>query len=166
MRQIFAILLLALILTNVALPVAAQETVYPTTEAEIVKRLKITRGLSGVADDAKTPRVAAQVLFDSGSDRMRPDSFPLLNEFGKAISGKLFRQQFVIIGHTDDRGSVEFNIDLSMRRAQAVKTYLVNHYGIEPSRLSVQGHGLSHPIASNASEEGRALNRRVEFTPQ
>lgn len=67
-----------------------------------------------------------------------------------------------IAGHTDSKGSDAYNIDLSNRRAKAVVDYLVQH-GIEPHRLQSEGYGESHPIATNNTDEGRQLNRRVEF---
>jgi len=67
-----------------------------------------------------------------------------------------------IEGHTDNVGSPEQNRELSRKRAQAVKDYLV-HKGIAPSRLTVEGVGPDKPIAPNTIAEGRAANRRVEF---
>ena len=67
-----------------------------------------------------------------------------------------------IAGHTDGHGSVEYNQRLSENRARSVVDYLVSH-GIDARRLSFKGYGKSHPIATNATEEGRAKNRRVEF---
>ncbi len=69
-----------------------------------------------------------------------------------------------IEGHTDNIGSMEYNIDLSQKRAQAVKNYLVKR-GIDESRVSTVGFGFKKPIASHDTEEGRALNRRAEIVP-
>ncbi|GFK95947.1 putative lipoprotein YiaD [Fundidesulfovibrio magnetotacticus] len=145
--------------------VQAQQTVYPSSEAEIVRSLKKTRGLAGVAADAPAPRVAARVLFDTGSDQVRPDSFALLDEFGKALSGQLARQRFELVGHTDDRGGAQYNLELSQRRANSVKAWLVSRHGVDPDRLETRGAGLADPVAANDTEEGRAANRRVEFKP-
>jgi len=65
-------------------------------------------------------------------------------------------------GHTDDEGTEEYNIDLSMKRARAVDEYLIDH-GITAGRLSYKGYGESSPVSTNKSEEGRALNRRTEI---
>ena len=65
-------------------------------------------------------------------------------------------------GHTDDRGSDEYNQKLSENRAKAVYDYFVQH-GVEASRLSYKGYGESRPIATNGTEEGRQANRRVEL---
>ncbi|GAN33795.1 MAG: VWA domain-containing protein [Candidatus Brocadia sp. AMX2] len=69
-----------------------------------------------------------------------------------------------IEGHTDNIGSMEYNIDLSQKRAQAVKNYLVGK-GIQESRVSTVGFGYKKPIAPNDTEEGRSLNRRAEIVP-
>ena len=71
--------------------------------------------------------------------------------------------ELIIAGHADYVGSEEYNRDLSERRANSVKEYLVETHEIEPYRLSIKAYGETRPIASNESEEGRALNRRVEF---
>lgn len=68
----------------------------------------------------------------------------------------------VIEGHTDNVGSAEYNLGLSQRRAEAVVNYLVENYGIDRSRLSAQGFGLTRPVADNATDEGRQKNRRME----
>jgi OOP family OmpA-OmpF porin len=65
-------------------------------------------------------------------------------------------------GHTDSRGGDAYNLDLSGRRAQAVRDYLVRA-GIDASRLTAKGYGASQPVADNATEAGRAKNRRVEL---
>jgi hypothetical protein len=67
-----------------------------------------------------------------------------------------------IQGHTDNQGSADYNQDLSQRRAQTVKTYLVAN-GTDDSRLAAKGYGFSQPVASNDTKEGRAKNRRVEL---
>jgi len=69
-----------------------------------------------------------------------------------------------IEGHTDDVGSAKYNIDLSSKRAQEIKDYLVGK-GIEPSRITTKGLGYSNPIADNDTLKGRALNRRAEIIP-
>ena len=68
-----------------------------------------------------------------------------------------------IQGHTDDRGTHEYNVDLSARRAKSVRTWLSTNGGIAVDRLESQGFGPDKPIADNATPQGRAKNRRVEF---
>jgi len=68
-----------------------------------------------------------------------------------------------IIGHTDSDGGAADNVNLSKRRAEAVKLELVKDFGIDASRLQTDGKGASEPIASNSTTQGKANNRRVEF---
>lgn len=68
----------------------------------------------------------------------------------------------VIEGHTDNIGTNEHNMELSRRRAESVVNYLVEHFGIERSRLTAKGYGSSRPVADNATEDGRQKNRRIE----
>jgi outer membrane protein OmpA-like peptidoglycan-associated protein len=68
----------------------------------------------------------------------------------------------VIEGHTDNRGKYEYNIKLSERRADSVRNYLIEKFGIESSRLSTKGYGYTKPVASNDTAEGRQRNRRID----
>jgi len=107
--------------------------------------------------------VLGDVLFGSGSDVIKPGAYYLLDE----IAGRLEANPVISIdiqGHTDNVGSAEANKDLSLRRAQAVKNYLVGK-GIMPNRMTTEGFGFSRPIALNGTEAGRSLNRRVEMKP-
>jgi outer membrane protein OmpA-like peptidoglycan-associated protein len=74
--------------------------------------------------------------------------------------------RFLIEGHTDSTGDAAHNIDLSKRRAEAVKSVLVAQFGIDGARLSTAGLGATKPVASNDTPAGRAENRRVEFVRQ
>jgi outer membrane protein OmpA-like peptidoglycan-associated protein len=67
-----------------------------------------------------------------------------------------------VIGHTDNTGRVDYNQTLSEKRAQSVYDYLMNQ-GVSSDRMTYEGKGIHDPVASNATDEGRALNRRVEI---
>ncbi len=101
------------------------------------------------------------ILFDYNSDRINDTIKVVLNEFAEylMINPKL---RLSLQGHTDDIGSAESNMTLSTSRAKTVYDYLVSR-GIEKNRLAYQGLGETKPIASNATEEGRAKNRRTVF---
>lgn len=71
--------------------------------------------------------------------------------------------KLVIVGHTDSQGELDYNMDLSTRRARAVEAALVSNYGIAKNRLSAWGVGYLSPVATNRSEAGREKNRRVEL---
>ncbi|MGL3606688.1 OmpA family protein [Rhizobium sp. G187] len=102
------------------------------------------------------------ILFDFDKATIRPDSRPTLDEIGKFLkaSGAL---NVVVTGHTDYKGGFDYNVDLSTRRAEAVVSVLVKEYGIASGRLKAFGAGMAAPVASNETETGRALNRRVEL---
>lgn len=102
------------------------------------------------------------ILFDVNSDRIKPQSLGLIREIALALQenpGVKVR----ITGHTDSDGSAAANIELSKRRAQAVKTTLVKTYQIADDRLSTDGKGASKPVADNQTPEGKSQNRRVDF---
>jgi outer membrane protein OmpA-like peptidoglycan-associated protein len=71
-----------------------------------------------------------------------------------------------IVGHTDNKGSADYNLSLSQRRAAAVVASLVSQYGIDAGRLTSEGAGMTRPLAPNDTDEGRAKNRRVELVAQ
>ncbi|MCL7971697.1 MAG: OmpA family protein [marine benthic group bacterium] len=107
--------------------------------------------------------VLHNVYFDFNEDTLRPESMPILDEVGLAL---LQRPgiKFEIQGHTDAIGSMEYNQELSDRRADTVLTYLIENYpDLDPSLYSARGVGEDRPIATNETPEGRQENRRVEF---
>lgn len=112
---------------------------------------------------AERGRVATQgILFATGSDRIRTESAPTLDEIGAMLRAHP-ELRLAIEGHTDDVGDAAANRQLSERRAAAVRQALVTRYGVDGARLEAQGHGASRPAASNATPEGRQQNRRVEL---
>jgi outer membrane protein OmpA-like peptidoglycan-associated protein len=96
---------------------------------------------------------------------LRPESEPVLREISDALKAHP-EWKLIINGHTDNIGDDALNLDLSRRRAAAVRRALVEQYKIEDSRLSTNGFGASQPKESNDSDRGRALNRRVELVRQ
>ena len=110
------------------------------------------------------PKTWATIYFDFNSAKIKKESWPVLDEFGKALTSKaLIKARLIIAGHTDDVGSEEYNRKLSEERAVAVADYLINFHGLDENRLILQGYGEIKPISTNETEEGRAINRRVEF---
>ena len=101
-------------------------------------------------------------MFRSGSARLLPHAKDKLDDLASALNKLDDEQTFVIEGHTDARGSAAFNRRLSMRRAQAVRAYLIEQ-GISAQRIVARGKGSAEPVASNDDPEGRANNRRVEI---
>jgi len=102
------------------------------------------------------------ILFTAGSAVIRPESTPVLKE----IAGILQENENLrlrITGHTSSEGDDQYNLDLSARRAAAVKSALVSDWGIAANRLDTDGKGEKEPIADNQTKEGKSANRRVEF---
>jgi outer membrane protein OmpA-like peptidoglycan-associated protein len=115
---------------------------------------------------ASSGRIALYgILFDIDRSELKPASSAQLEQ----IAGLLRNDaalKLIVAGHTDDQGGVAHNLELSRQRADAVIAALTTRYGIAAERLVAQGMGSAAPVASNASEEGRAKNRRVELVKQ
>jgi outer membrane protein OmpA-like peptidoglycan-associated protein len=106
--------------------------------------------------------VLQQVHFATGSATILPDSFPMLGEIAALLKATPAIKKMMIEGHTDNRGDAAMNLDLSKRRAASVKTWLIQR-GIDSARLDSEGYGLTRPIQTNDTNDGRQANRRVEF---
>jgi OOP family OmpA-OmpF porin len=102
------------------------------------------------------------IYFDTDKATIKPESAPTLAEMAKLLNGQPKLNVF-IVGHTDSQGSFEHNMTLSRQRAEAVAAALAGSYKIARTRLRTAGVGYLAPVGSNASDEGRALNRRVEL---
>lgn len=112
---------------------------------------------------AENGRVATQgIYFDSGSDKIRPESTPTLVEIAEMLKDHP-DLDLLIEGHTDNVGTPASNLALSDRRAAAVRQVLVDTYKIDGNRLTTQGFGDTVPAAPNTTPEGRQQNRRVEL---
>ena len=104
---------------------------------------------------------AADVFFDFDKSVIKPDGKSKLDDLSNKIRG-VNLEVVIAIGHADWIGSDEYNQRLSVRRAEAVKAYLVSR-GIEANRIYTEGKGEKQPVASNKTADGRAKNRRVEI---
>lgn len=102
------------------------------------------------------------ILFDVNSASIKPESYGSLKDIADVLQENP-DVHVKIIGHTDSDGDAAMNVALSKKRAEAVKTLLINIFKIEGSRLSSDGKGASDPAAPNTTAEGKAQNRRVEF---
>jgi OOP family OmpA-OmpF porin len=107
-------------------------------------------------------RVMQQVHFQTASATILPDSFPMLTEIAQLLKANADIKLMRIEGHTDNHGAADYNLDLSKRRAASVVTWLSEH-GVDAGRMQSEGYGMTLPIASNDTDQGRAQNRRVEF---
>jgi len=131
-------------------------------EGAMKQEVQFTAG--DLAEALKTSgRVALHnILFDSGKATLTPESAPALGAIGELLKGDP-SLAIEIQGHTDNVGAAAANLTLSQDRAAAVKAYLVQTFGIVAARLTTAGLGDTKPVADNATEDGRAQNRRVEL---
>ncbi|HIC91993.1 MAG TPA: DUF2075 domain-containing protein [Syntrophaceae bacterium] len=116
------------------------------------------KGEEGIMIDTTT-----EILFDYNDYEIRPQAIEILKKVASVIQ-RCPEASVIIEGHTDNLGDNESNQVLSIQRAESVKRWLINHAGIEESRLKVKGWGDSKPKALNDTPEGRHKNRRVEIT--
>ena len=108
------------------------------------------------------PQISLRIYFNFDSDEVLPDSMGTLNEVAKALrSEELNGKSFEIAGHTDRKGASDYNIDLSLRRAEAVKRILVTVHGISADTLTTIGFGFEQ--LANKNDPYAAENRRVQF---
>ncbi len=102
------------------------------------------------------------IYFDHNSAKIKPESLPALQEIASLMKKRATLNVYVV-GHTDAKGTLEYNLQLSKSRAESVAGALVKDFGIAASRLQPQGVGPLVPVASNQADSGRAKNRRVEL---
>ena len=106
-------------------------------------------------------QIPSDVSFDTGRADIKSNLRPILDQFANGLSSQP-NTEVRIIGHTDNVGSDAVNDPLSLQRAQSTRDYLAAH-GVNPSRVRTDGRGEREPIATNATADGRAQNRRVEI---
>lgn len=102
------------------------------------------------------------IQFESGSDALKPESYATIREIAGVLE-EYTEVKIKIIGHTDSEGDEASNLALSKKRAEAVKNSMEQQYGITSGRIVTDGKGETEPVGDNASPEGMAENRRVEF---
>jgi OOP family OmpA-OmpF porin len=105
------------------------------------------------------------IYFDFNKSDVKPESEPALSEIAKLLSGSP-NLKILIVGHTDNVGGIEYNMKLSLARANAVVQALTTKHKVNPQSLKAYGVGQLAPVAPNKTEEGRAKNRRVELVEQ
>jgi outer membrane protein OmpA-like peptidoglycan-associated protein len=114
----------------------------------------------------ETGKVAVYgIYFDSGKSTLKPESLPTLQEIAKLLKADPALKLYVV-GHTDNTGTFDANMKLSMDRAAAVVNALVSEQTVNAASLKACGDGPTAPVATNDTEEGKALNRRVELVKQ
>jgi outer membrane protein OmpA-like peptidoglycan-associated protein len=130
----------------------------------MISNVRFAEGNKPVKDPfAAGKLVTYGIYFASGSDVVQPESAPVLRQVAAYLEANA-AVQVQITGHTDNQGQPNENLDLSKRRAAAVARVLSDQFKIAADRFKTDGMGDSQAVADNAKAEGRAMNRRVEFT--
>ena len=142
------------VLTEVVEPRGLERRMATVSAAEIGNKL---------ASEGRA--VFYNILFDFDKAELKPDSRPQLAEMAALLKASPQLKVF-IIGHTDNKGGLDYNVGLSGRRAAAVATALAKDHGIAAARLVTRGLGPLAPVATNRTEDGQAKNRRVEMVEQ
>jgi outer membrane protein OmpA-like peptidoglycan-associated protein len=117
--------------------------------------------LDKLSDSELLVGMTSETAFEVDSDRIKPGFYGTMDKIA-AVVNKYGKTRLVIAGHTDNTGSSAYNQSLSQRRAASVEEYLLAS-NVYPARLSSVGYGEERPVASNATPEGRRLNRRVDI---
>ena len=141
------------------------------TEAQPLSEMKQEAEATG--GEEKGPRVDLKDYLPSKSEPMAHFDFnkanikksdhALLDEIALVLKDTLPDVKILVAGHTDNSGSEKYNAQLALKRAEAVKSYLVARRGINPERIAIKGYGESSPVDTNETEEGRAKNRRSQI---
>jgi hypothetical protein len=142
------------------------------TRIHIIEGRKMDSGLvtasaaelaEGIDRDGHIP--VYTIYFDTGKATLKPESTPSLEQIAKLMQTRA-SLKLIVVGHTDNSGSMELNMRLSADRAASVMAALTGTFKIEASRLRAHGAGPLAPVASNRTEDGKAKNRRVELVEQ
>lgn len=125
------------------------------------KKMVVVEAKEMEASLASTGSIALYgIFFDFDKADIKPESEPTLKEIAKLLTDTP-ELAVAVVGHTDNKGAFDYNVELSSKRAAAVKKALVSQYGIDAKRLTAAGAGMMAPVATNDTEDGRAKNRRV-----
>jgi OOP family OmpA-OmpF porin len=145
---------------------------FPVVQLDIIEAKPMDSGLIKVNAEALAKDIDRTghatiygIYFDTGKADVKPQSEEALAEIAKLL-GQDPKLSLYVVGHTDNVGSYASNMDLSLRRAEAVVKVLVSKYGVATGRLQAAGAGPLSPVLANKVEEGRAKNRRVELVKQ
>lgn len=118
-------------------------------------QVKVQRGFLVIA-------LQGDILFDTGKSRLKDEAKPILIELAEILKS-LSDRMFQVAGHTDNTGSEDLNWELSMQRALTVVRFLIKDGGVGGANLSAGGYAMYQPVADNSTDQGKQINRRVEF---
>jgi outer membrane protein OmpA-like peptidoglycan-associated protein len=144
-------------------PLGTPEPVQSAMTAAVAKSLEELKKDLGVKEGptGEMAQIPNEIMFPFDSDQLRPNAVNILAECAELINRE-HAKHVSVIGHSDSVGRKHYNVELSKRRALTVKSWLVKQGGVAEEDLLAIGVGAKKPMASNATAEGRAKNRRVE----
>ena len=145
----------------VRIPVAAAGTAPATKPLPTTPAMGGKRGDRVIVSDQQI-QILERIYFDPGKAVLKPVSLPILNEVAEVLKNYPMIRKLRLEGNTDDRGTEKRNLALGLKRAEAVRNYLILQ-GIAPERLEAFSWGEAHPIVPNTTAEDRLRNNRVEF---
>ena len=151
-------------MTATPAPPAADATATPADAGAALDKLSAGGGTLNVDDLVKALNLMI-IHFDTGSARISADSLDVLKKAATAIKQAPAGTKIEVSGHTDNTGNAASNQKLSQARAEAVSKQLAGD-GVDAGTLTSKGYGQDKPVADNSTDEGRAKNRRIEFTVQ
>jgi len=141
-----------------------ERTARAAAEARVSEALKSLAQVASVNEEKRGTVItlSGSVLFPSGNDQLSPIARQSLDRVASVLTDQPPEKPITVEGYTDSRGADNFNQQLSQRRADAVRGYLVSR-GVQSERIQAAGRGEASPIATNDTPDGRASNRRVEI---
>lgn len=152
---------------------AREQEVKELNEAKALLEKRLRKEIKGeqlyleMAERGLVITFVAEVLFDSGKAKVKPEAYSTLDKIAKVLRESVGERNISIEGHTDNEpikySGWKSNWELSTARATSVLHYLVDEKNIAPARVAAVGHGEFKPVASNQTAEGRQKNRRVEI---
>lgn len=139
------------------------------TQLDVIEVAAMQKGMVTIDADAMQKEILNSgsvsvygIYFDFDKATIKPESEKSLSEIAKLLKNEPTLNLY-IVGHTDNKGSLDYNLNLSQKRAEVVVKELAGSYGIESSRITPKGLGLLAPKSSNKTDQGRSKNRRVEL---
>lgn len=141
-----------------------RSAVHETSKYAFITNLRVAAGAPDTRNKliSEGKFVTSGILFDVGSDKIRPESYGIIKDIANVLKENA-DVKVKIVGHTDSDGDDAKNMDLSAKRAAAVKVTLSKEFGVEENRMQTEGKGETQPTVPNTTPEGKANNRRVEF---
>ena len=136
------------------------EVVEEEVEEVVLVQQDVAELASGLVQDGRV--IVNAILFEFDSSEILPDSAEALATVADLMTGQE-QLKLLVVGHTDGVGSFDYNVRLSVERAQSVVAWLKTRHGIADTRLCAAGAGPMSPMTTNRTEQGRSLNRRVEL---